>query len=32
MSSAVCVITWCQRERLTYREGFDRLVAMLGQL
>jgi hypothetical protein len=22
-------VAWCERERLTYREGFDRLVAML---
>jgi hypothetical protein len=27
--SADVFIAWCERERLTYREGFDRLVAML---
>ena len=28
--SADVFIAWCERERLTYREGFDRLVAMIG--
>jgi hypothetical protein len=24
-------IEWCERERLTYREGFDRLVALIDK-
>lgn len=27
--SADIFIAWCERERLTYREGFDRLVAFI---
>ena len=27
--SADVFIAWCERERLTYREGFDRLVVMI---
>ena len=29
--SADVFIAWCERERLTYREGFDRLVAMIDE-
>jgi hypothetical protein len=29
--SANAFIEWCERERLSYREGFDRLVARIDQ-
>jgi hypothetical protein len=29
--SANAFIEWCERERLSYREGFDRLVALIDQ-
>lgn len=24
-------VTWCERERISYREGFDRLMTLLDQ-
>lgn len=29
--SANAFIEWCERERMSYREGFDRLVAKIEQ-
>ena len=29
--SANAFIEWCERERMSYREGFDRLVAKIGE-
>lgn len=29
--SANAFVEWCERERMSYREGFDRLVAKIGQ-
>lgn len=29
--SANAFIEWCERERMSYREGFDRLVAMIDR-
>lgn len=29
--SANTFIEWCERERMSYREGFDRLVSKIGQ-
>lgn len=29
--SANAFIEWCEQERMSYREGFDRLVAKIGQ-
>src|ERR1700712_3691851 len=29
--SANAFIEWCEHERMSYREGFDRLVAKIGQ-
>lgn len=29
--SANAFVDWCERERMSYREGFDRLVAKIGQ-
>ena len=29
--SANAFIEWCERERMSYREGFDRLVARIGE-
>ena len=29
--SANAFIEWCERERMSYREGFDRLVAKIGK-
>ena len=31
VSSANAFIEWCERERMSYREGFDRLVAMIDR-
>jgi hypothetical protein len=25
------LIEWCERERMSYREGFDRLVALIDR-
>ena len=30
--SANAFIEWCERERMSYREGFDRLVAKIEQV
>jgi hypothetical protein len=29
--SANAFIEWCERERMSYREGFDRLVALIDR-
>jgi hypothetical protein len=29
--SANAFIEWCERERMSYREGFDRLVALINK-
>jgi hypothetical protein len=29
--SANAFIEWCERERMSYREGFDRLVALINR-
>jgi hypothetical protein len=29
--SANAFIDWCEQERMSYREGFDRLVAQIGK-
>lgn len=29
--SANAFVEWCERERMSYREGFDRLVAKIGE-